>query len=326
MRNREILLRISEVSASVDIVVVICLSSADIFLSKLVFRTDGVFIKLFDHRGVLWIMGGILEMVESFISKDQIRVLFYPSVAEYEKCVENIDGRVVVVGRENVWGAEAFVELPLEFEDVKEKIRFGLEGAIRNGMISDGDEVVCISKLFSNELDSFMRIRVEESQLNSGIYAFFLSSKSGAGVIRDVLELVIELGRKGQNGEPVGALFTVGDAGKVMNKSCPLSYNPFEKSHVNVGDSIVKVMLKEFSRLDGAFVISDEGKIVSAYRYLEGSSDGLNIPKGLGTRHMAGAAITKDTSAVSIVLSESDGLIRCFKSGELVLEIDPEAY
>ena len=271
-------------------------------------------------------MGGILEMVESFISKDQVRVLFYPSVAEYEKCVENIDGRVVVVGRENVWGAEAFVELPLEFEDVKEKIRFGLEGAIRNGMISDGDEAVCISKLFSNELDSFMRIRVEESQLNSGIYAFFLSSKSGAGVIRDVLELVIELGRKGQNGEPVGALFTVGDAGKVMNKSCPLSYNPFEKSHVHVGDSIVNVMLKEFSRLDGAFVISDEGKIVSAYRYLEGSSDGLNIPKGLGTRHMAGAAITKDTSAVSIVLSESDGLIRCFKSGELVLEIDPEAY
>ena len=85
-------------------------------------------------------------------------------------------------------------------------------------------------------------------------------------------------------------------------------------------------MLKEFSRLDGAFVISDEGKIVSAYRYLEASSEGLNIPKGLGTRHMAGAAISKDTSAISVVLSESDGLIRCFKGGELVLEIDPEAY
>ena len=53
MRNREILLRTSEVSASVDIVVVIYLSSADIFLSKLVFRGDDVFIKLFDHRGVL---------------------------------------------------------------------------------------------------------------------------------------------------------------------------------------------------------------------------------------------------------------------------------
>ncbi len=53
MRNRVILLLTSEVSASVDIVVVIYLSSVDIFLSKLVFWLDGVFIKLFHHRGVL---------------------------------------------------------------------------------------------------------------------------------------------------------------------------------------------------------------------------------------------------------------------------------
>jgi DNA integrity scanning protein DisA with diadenylate cyclase activity len=124
----------------------------------------------------------------------------------------------------------------------------------------------------------------------------------------------------------VGALFVVGDAGKVMNKSRPLSYNPFEKSHVNVGDSIVNVMLKEFSRLDGAFVISDSGKIVSAYRYLEPSAEGTDIPKGLGTRHLAAASITRDTNAVAIVLSESDGLVRAFKGGDLRLELDPEAY
>ncbi|MFB6090862.1 MAG: diadenylate cyclase, partial [Halobellus sp.] len=124
----------------------------------------------------------------------------------------------------------------------------------------------------------------------------------------------------------VGALFVVGDAGKVMNKSRPLSYNPFEKSHVHVGDPIVNVMLKEFSRLDGAFVISDSGKIVSAYRYLEPAAEGVDIPKGLGARHMAAAAITRDTNATAIVLSESDGLVRAFKSGQIILEIDPEEY
>jgi diadenylate cyclase len=112
----------------------------------------------------------------------------------------------------------------------------------------------------------------------------------------------------------------------VMNKSRPLSYNPFEKSHVHVGDPIVNVMLKEFSRLDGAFVVSDSGKIVSAYRYLEPSAEGVDIPKGLGARHMAGGAITRDTNAVAIVLSESDGMVRAFKRGDLVLEIDPEEY
>jgi DNA integrity scanning protein DisA with diadenylate cyclase activity len=85
-------------------------------------------------------------------------------------------------------------------------------------------------------------------------------------------------------------------------------------------------MLKEFSRLDGAFVISDEGKIVSAYRYLEPAAAGIDIPKGLGARHMAAAAITRDTNAVSVVLSESDAMVRAFKRGELILEIDPEAY
>ena len=50
-----------------------------------------------------------------------------------------------------------------------------------------------------------------------------------------------------------------------MNSSRSLSYNPFDQFHVHAGDPIVSVMLKEFSRLDGAFVISDAGKIVSTY-------------------------------------------------------------
>ncbi len=130
----------------------------------------------------------------------------------------------------------------------------------------------------------------------------FVNSRADASVVRDVFEVAIELGKKGQKGKPVGALFVVGDAGKVMNKSRPLSYNPFEKSHVHVGDPIVNVMLKEFSRLDGAFIISDSGKIVSAYRYLEPAAEGVDIPKGLGARHMAAGAVTRDIMATAIVL------------------------
>ncbi|PSP19525.1 hypothetical protein BRC62_01810, partial [Halobacteriales archaeon QH_10_67_13] len=74
------------------------------------------------------------------------------------------------------------------------------------------------------------------------------------------------------------------------------------------------------------FIVSDSGKIVSAYRYLEPGAEGVDIPKGLGTRHMAAAAITRDTNAVAIVLSESDGLVRAFKAGDKVLELDPEEY
>ncbi|AHG04222.1 hypothetical protein HALDL1_11910 [Halobacterium sp. DL1] len=265
------------------------------------------------------------DLLDDILDGIDALLLFSPNGAFYERAAGVEDTKVVVVDTENAVGAPRFVELPVEFDDVRERIRFGVEGALSEGVVSDGDAVGCAAPLFGDAIDMVTRTTASEDD-HSGIYNLFANSRGEPSVIRDVFEVAIELGKKGQKGKPVGALFVVGDAGKVMNKSRPLSYNPFEKSHVHVGDPIVNVMLKEFSRLDGAFVISDSGKIVSAYRYLEPGAEGTDIPKGLGARHMAAGAITRDTSAVAIVLSESDGLVRAFKNGELVLELDPEEY
>ena len=268
-------------------------------------------------------MTELRDLLEDVVADADAVFLFSPSTADYER-FEDAEG-TVVVGPENNVDAETFVELPIDFTDLEGRIRFGIEGALEQGIVEDGDEVVCVSDFMGGTTNSIGRIQTADFS-PSGVYDLFVNSRAEPGVVRDVFEVAIELGKKGQKGKPVGALFVVGDAGKVMNKSRPLSYNPFEKSHVHVGDPIVNVMLKEFSRLDGAFVISDAGKIVSAYRYLEPGAEGVDIPKGLGARHMAGGAITRDTNATAIVLSESDGLVRAFKSGELVLEIDPEEY
>jgi len=270
-------------------------------------------------------MAGLVDLLDEIVTDVDAAMLFSPSGSYYEDARDVEDVDVLVIAPENAVGAEHFVELPVEFADIREQIRFGIEGALDNGLLEDGDDVVCAAPLFGSDVDMVARTRADESR-HSGIYDLFVNSRADPGVIRDVFELAIELGRKGQKGKPVGALFVVGDAGKVMNKSRPLSYNPFEKSHVHVGDPIVNVMLKEFSRLDGAFIISDSGKIASAYRYLEPSAEGVDIPKGLGARHMAAGAITRDTGAVAIVLSESDGLVRAFKGGSLILELDPEEY
>jgi diadenylate cyclase len=269
-------------------------------------------------------MSDLRDLVGEMTDGVDAVVLFSPSGSYHERVAE-ADCPVMVVAGENSVDAERFVELPLEFADVAQRIRFGVEGALENGFVEEDAVVLCAAKTFTEDIDSLVRVRAGEFA-RSGVYELFADSRAEASVIRDVLEVAIELGKKGQKGKPVGALFVVGDAGKVMNKSRPLSYNPFEKSHVHVGDPIVNVMLKEFSRLDGAFIISDSGKIVSAYRYLEPSAEGVDIPKGLGARHMAGGAITRDTNAIAIVLSESDGLVRAFSGGELVLELDPEDY
>jgi DNA integrity scanning protein DisA with diadenylate cyclase activity len=269
-------------------------------------------------------MSDVHELLEDIVEDVDAAFLFAPSASFHERFLESTVP-VVVVAMENTVDAEQFVELPLEFTDVAERIRFGIEGALDNGYIEEGDAIACAAKVFADDIDSVTRARAGDFT-RTGLYDLFVNSRAEPSVIRDVVEVAIELGKKGQKGKRVGALFVVGDAGKVMNKSRPLSYNPFEKSHVHVGDPIVNVMLKEFSRLDGAFIISDSGKIVSAYRYLEPSAEGVDIPKGLGARHMAAGAITRDTNAVAVVLSESDGLVRAFSGGELILEMDPEEY
>lgn len=48
----------------------------------------------------------------------------------------------------------------------------------------------------------------------------------------------------------------------------------------------------------------------------------IDIPQGLGSRHLASAAITKVTKAIAITLSES-GVIRVFKDGKIILEYNP---
>ena len=264
------------------------------------------------------------DLLENIIADVDSVFLFSPSASLHDAFVD-AEPAVVVVGPENAVDAERYVELPLEFQNLRERIRFGVEGGLDNGYLEEGDQVGCAAKLFADDIDTVTRVRAGDFD-RSGVYDLFVNSRAEPDVIRNVLEVAIELGKKGQKGKRVGALFVVGDAGKVMNKSRPLSYNPFEKSHVHVGDPIVNVMLKEFSRLDGAFVISDSGKIVSAYRYLEPAAEGVDIPKGLGARHMAAGAITRDSNAVAVVLSESDGLVRAFSGGEIVLELDPEEY
>jgi len=265
------------------------------------------------------------DLMDDIVSDVDSILLFTQDSSTFEH-FQSDDVPTIVVGQENAVGADQFVRLPLNFTDVTGRIRFGLEGALRQEYVEEGDELISLTSSFDETtIDTVIRVRADQFS-QTGVYDLFVNSRADADVVRDVFEVAIQLGKKGQKGKPVGALFVVGDAGKVMNKSRPLSYNPFEKSHVHVGDPIVNVMLKEFSRLDGAFVISDGGKIVSAYRYLEPAAEGVDIPKGLGARHMAAGAITRDTNAIAIVLSESDGLVRAFKAGELVLEVDPEEY
>ena len=83
--------------------------------------------------------------------------------------------------------------------------------------------------------------------------------------------------------------------------------------------------IKELAQLDGGFVVSREGIVLSACRYLDAVAAQVDVPLGLGSRHIAAANMSAVTKAVGIVVSESS-VVRLFCHGRLVGEIIPEVW
>lgn len=141
-------------------------------------------------------------------------------------------------------------------------------------------------------------------------------------VVERLLKLSAELAREGREGQPVGTLFVLGDTDAVMRHSRPAVLNPFvghpEKDR-NIMDDALWETAKEFALIDGAFIVRGDGVVVAAGRYVD-TQGNLQVPAGLGGRHIAAASITAQTKSVAIVVSSS-GTIRIFKDGRVVMMV-----
>jgi diadenylate cyclase len=146
--------------------------------------------------------------------------------------------------------------------------------------------------------------------------------------LEDVIVLAVEVAREGREGRKVGTLFTVGDAESVLERSHALILDPLlghPSALKRISRPDMRETIKELAQLDGAFVVSDDGVVISACRYLNASAEGVRLPLGLGSRHVAAASITLQTQAVAVVVSESS-VVRVFDNGELISEIIPELW
>ncbi len=147
-------------------------------------------------------------------------------------------------------------------------------------------------------------------------------------VLRAVVDLAKEIGREGREGQPVGTVLVVGDTRKVQGMSRFLNFNPFRgytRAERDIRDRKVREQIKEIAKLDGAILIGRDGIAEAACLYLDVPTDGIALSKGLGTRHLSAAAITKHTKALSFCISQSSGTVRVFQGGELKLHIEPLA-
>ena len=147
-------------------------------------------------------------------------------------------------------------------------------------------------------------------------------------ILESLLQLAVEIAREGREGRRVGTLFMLGDADAVLARSRslildPLSGHPHSSRHVS--NPSLRGTVKELSQLDGGFVVSRQGIVLSACRYLDAVAAQVDVPLGLGSRHIAAANMSAVTKAVGIVVSESS-VVRLFCHGQLVGEIIPEVW
>lgn len=207
------------------------------------------------------------------------------------------------------------------------KIKIAIAKGIVLGILKRGDKVVCLSGVPRfGYADSIFVIDVgREFEILTSDFINDVIENVRPEVFNAVLNISCELAAQGREGKKVGTIFVLGDDEKVMQLSRQMIINPFSgysEEQLNILNPELEETIKELSAIDGAFVIKENGVLVTAGRHLSAALDSKDFPPGLGSRHIAAAGITSVTKAVAIVISESSGNVTVFKNGKLFVTIE----
>lgn len=215
---------------------------------------------------------------------------------------------------------------------------------IQPDILRDGSMVALLDYCSNHIIDAVVQYRILTKENHGTVVAAFpyailiydlestnteftaenLSHIAEPAVIHSVLSLALEIAHDGREGRSIGTAFIVGDIDELKRWSHQGVLNPYAGHSADVRDIKERAnweSVKEFSQLDGVFIIDKNGIVDAAGRYLDAGSRDVNLQSGLGGRHLATAAITKVTPSVGIVVSESGGIIRIFAGGKVVAHI-----
>jgi DNA integrity scanning protein DisA with diadenylate cyclase activity len=208
------------------------------------------------------------------------------------------------------------------------QIKFAVVMGVAEKIFERTDVIVCLSGVQnSGRLDLMAVLKVgDEPEIFATDELNPLPPDVQPAVFEKVLTLASELAAQGREQRPVGAIFVIGDDERVLENSRQLVFNPFKgysEEERNILSGELDETIKEFSAIDGAFVIRGDGVVLSAGRYLMPKGKPAEpLRSGLGSRHEAAAAITAVTDAVAITLSQSTQTITLYNSGRALTEIE----
>jgi len=207
------------------------------------------------------------------------------------------------------------------------KIKIAIAKGIVSGLFKKGDKIICLSGVPKfGYADSIFFIDVgREFEILTSDFINDVVEAVQPEVFNAALNIACELAAQGRENRKVGTIFVLGDEEKVLQLSRQMIMNPFSgysEEERNILKPELEETIKEFSAIDGAFVIKANGVIVTAGRHLSAALESRDFPPGLGSRHIAAAGITNVTKAVAMVISESSGNVSVFKNGKLFVTIE----
>lgn len=206
-------------------------------------------------------------------------------------------------------------------------IKIAIAKGIALGYFKKGSKIVCLSGLPKfGYTDSIFVIEVgKEFEILTSESMPDIIESVRPEVFNAVLNIACEIAAQGRESKKVGTIFVLGDEEKVLQLSRQMIINPFlgySEEQRNILNADLQETIKEFSAIDGAFIIKENGAIITAGRHLNAALDSRDFPAGLGSRHIAAAGITNVTKAVAIVISQSSGDVSIFKNGKLFISIE----
>ena len=265
-------------------------------------------------------------------------ILFLDAIEEWEVWKDIPDKKDLVLvtrSEEAVKELDAFsgelkavVKLPSVKLTRLGQIKLTAVMCITEGIIKDSDTIVCLtgsSALGVLDMAVVIDLARESEIITTKGISRDLLKRVRPEVLETVLNIALELASEGREGKAVGSTFVIGDNEKVMKLSRPLIMNPFKgypDEARNILDEAIHETIKEFSVLDGAIIIRDDGVVMSAGIHLDAALKEEGLLPGLGSRHMAAAGITDVTDATAITISGSTGIVRIFRAGKAILEIE----
>lgn len=232
---------------------------------------------------------------------------------------------------EELEGAEAegigCIELEMTDFPMVERLTQALLEAVSAELIQTKSTVVTLYGGFEpDEIDSVSLMRLNEHFERLTIHDLRkLETTVPLDILKIVVDMAIDIGRDGREGKPVGTMFVVGDQKKILAECNTAGFDMvkgYSAQERDLSDPRVREGIKEVAQLDGAFVISPKGIVEASCQTIQATAKSITLSKGLGTRHWAAAAISRSCNAIAVTVSQTNGTVRIFQNGEIVLRIE----